>query len=596
MKIRRNWFNVLATVIYEVVILYAIICTVGKLGDGQEYPYLLKGIWLIFIIAATFLVILFGVLWSRLGLAEKVQRHRKAMLIAEAVMVTLVLAAGTAIRIWYINHMPMQPLSDYKTYYEIAQMLRAGTLLELGTGYCDYVAIFPHVLGYPRLLAFLFGFTGDSVMAALYLNVFLAMGTIFLAWLITRRLAGRIGAMFTLVTLNFWPSMILYNNFVAGEYPFTFLLMLCILLFTIQLQGRGYTKTHPWMVTVELVALAVLMAVDATIRPMIMIFVVSAVLCMLHGRSELPARDKNDIPLGRRAVCKGWQRCLILLVVYLTFNKLFTAGIAYTVNREISGGTASFGYNLLVGLNTDSYGGWNDKDADYLYDALDATGSAQEAQMTCRDLALQRLQVDKRALLNLFVHKFEVLWGNDDYGASWNILFMDQQGNLTKQREAFLYQMMDISDLYYATMLLLAGVAGIFIYQRKVDASYSMILMILGTVALHLLVENQNRYHYHTLPLFAIMGGITCAGIIRNSGYKAMRVLHTKQIEAEKKAQRETKIRQLAEEEEQIQKIQEESFHVRFDMNSALKDGHITIIASEQALKPSDDKNDTEQK
>ena len=585
MKIRRNWFNIFAMVIYEIVILYALTCTIGKLGNGQEYPYLLKGRWMLFIIIATVLVFLFGALWTRLGMREKVATHKKAAGIMEAIAVIAVMTAGAAIRIWYINTMPMQPLSDYKTYFEIAQMLKAGTLLELGTGYCDYVAIFPHVLGYPRLLAVLFRFSGDSVMAALYLNVFFAMGTVLISWIIARKLAGRMGAFFTLVALNFWPSMILYNNFVAGEYYFTFLFMICVLIFTVQLQGTGYTRSHPWMVVVELIFLGLLMAIDATIRPMIMIYVVSVIICMLHAKNILPAADKNDIPLGSRATAKGWQRCLIVLLVYLTASKLFTAGTAYTVNRDISGGSSSFGYNLLVGLNTDSYGGWNKEDADYLYKSLDSTGSAQEAQLTCRDLALQRLKADPDVLLNLFVHKFEVLWGNDDYGASWNILFMDQQKNLTAQREKFLYNMMDVSDLYYATMLLMAGIAGIVIYRRKVDASYSMILMILGTVVLHLLVENQNRYHYHVLPLFAILGGISFAGIMRNSAHKVIGNKFRKQYELQQNSERERIIREQAEENSKLQKKCEESFQQQFDMEKAIKEGHITIVASEQAVK-----------
>ena len=61
---------------------------------------------------------------------------------------------------------------------------------------------------------------------------------------------------------------------------------------------------------------------------------------------------------------------------------------------------------------------------------MESTGSAQEAQLACRDLAMERLKTDPRALINLFVHKFEVLWGNDDYGASWNILFMEKHASI----------------------------------------------------------------------------------------------------------------------------------------------------------------------
>ena len=102
----------------------------------------------------------------------------------------------------------------------------------------------------------------------------------------------------------------------------------------------------------------------------------------------------------------------------------------------------------------ESEGGWNQEDADYLYAALDRTGNATQAHLACRDLAIQRLKGDPRSILNLFLHKYEVLWGNDDFGSTWNILFMDQQGTLTKQRQDFLYSSRDVGNLYYLYLFL----------------------------------------------------------------------------------------------------------------------------------------------
>ena len=84
----------------------------------------------------------------------------------------------------------------------------------------------------------------------------------------------------------------------------------------------------------------------------------------------------------------GWKRFLIIFVDYFLLNKLLTFTVAYNTDRELAGGSASFGYNLLVGLNLQSYGGWNEEDAQYLYDALEETGSGAEAQLIANTYAV----------------------------------------------------------------------------------------------------------------------------------------------------------------------------------------------------------------
>jgi len=98
-------------------------------------------------------------------------------------------------------------------------------------------------------------------------------------------------------------------------------------------------------------------------------------------------------------------------------------------------------------------------------------------------------------------------------------------------------------------------------------------------------VENQNRYHYHVLPLLAILGGVAFAGIMRNSAHRVIRKKFRRQYELQQESERKRIIFEQAEETEKIQKIREESFQQQFDMEKALKEGHITIVASEQAVK-----------
>ena len=124
--------------------------------------------------------------------AGKAAAHPRVVLIFECIIACGVLAASAVVRIWCVRNLPMQPESDDKTYYEIANLLKEGTLLTDGPGYCDYVAMFPHVLGYPYALSIVFRLFGTSVLTAQYFNVALAVGAVFLTYRIARRLGGRI--------------------------------------------------------------------------------------------------------------------------------------------------------------------------------------------------------------------------------------------------------------------------------------------------------------------------------------------------------------------------------------------------------------------
>jgi hypothetical protein len=581
MKTRRTAFWYFSMVVYSCVVLYAIVATWKSLGEGQEYPYLLKGFFLLLLTGGAVLLLAFGMLWARLDISGRMAAHPRAAHLAEWLCAAVVLGAGAALRIAYLAAMPMQPESDFKTYYEIAEMLCKGTLLTQGTGYCDYVAMFPHVLGYPAVLSVIFRLFGVSVAAAQGFNAALAVATAFVIWRVARRLAGRIGGFAALCAAAFWPSQILYTNFVAGEFLFTFLLLCCVWLFVVQLQDFGGEVRHPWLCVGLLAALGALLALAGAVRPMALLFLISAVLCLLPYKNDLPARLIDDIPLGTRLISRGWKRCLVMVAAYLLLSNFVSMSVGYTVDRTLASGSASFGYNLLVGLNTQSSGGWNQEDADVLYQAFDETGSATQAHLTCRDLALQRLKTDPRALLNLMTKKFEVLWGNDDYGASWNILFMDQQGTLTAARQSFYSRMMELSDLFYLAMLILAGVAGLAFWQNRPDASYAMELLFLGTVAMHLLVENQNRYHYHALALLAVFGGIAVSYVLQRCRFRVLEGEEQRVRQAARQAEREAHVRDLQAEEKRLTELRAQAMHAQFDLDKAVREGHVNITVSE---------------
>ncbi|MBR0228687.1 MAG: glycosyltransferase family 39 protein [Clostridia bacterium] len=580
MKLRKNAFFYFAVLVFLLCMLFSMACVFNRLGAGQEYPYLLKGAWILGALALTLALLGACALWARLDVSQKLRRYPGPALAAEYLLAALLLLAGAFLRYQVIRSLPMEPDSDYKTYYEMAVLLHRGTLVEAGVGYCDYVSMFPHVFGYPWVLAWMLGVFGESVHTALMFNLVLEVGVCLVAWRIARLLGGRLCGLVSLAAVCFLPSNILYSNLVASEPLFTLVLLLGAWLFALSLKDSERQKRHPWLCAGELTAMAAVLAFGSFIRPMAVIFLIAAVICLLPTRKELPSLPRNDIPLGLRLTNRGVKRCALVCAVYFGLSGIFTMATGYAVNRQLAG-SASYGYNLLVGLNLQSYGGWNEDDANYLYAALEATGSAQEAQLMCRDMALERLKVDPRALLDLFVHKFEVLWGNDDFGASWNILFLDQQGTLTPERESFLYRMMDVSDLYYLVLLFAAGVYGCLCLRRGPDAMYACLLLFCGTAGLHLFVENQNRYHYHALALLCMMSGMSVREVMALVRQSVMDRLERKRREAAEMAARASRVLMLQQEEADRARLRAEALHAQFDMGAAIREGHIRIVASE---------------
>jgi hypothetical protein len=581
MEPKKNIFSYFVIGIYLISVLYLISSGISTLGTGQEYPYLLQGILLVALLLIWLMINGIAGISIRLDIEKRLAGKEKWLKLIEFVLVFLVMTAALILRIKYIQAMPMKPESDFKTYYEIADLLKKGTLIKDGPGYCDYIAMFPHVYGYPYLLSIVFGIFGTSVQTAQYFNIVLAVLTVFLVYRTGRIAGGRGCGLVCLVLAAFWPSQIVYINMVASEYLFSFLLILSLYMFIKTLKEYSGDTRYPVRGVLLHILLGAVLAVTSAVRPMALILLITIIICIFTQKMKIPARLPKDQPLTLRILEKGWFRCLIVAVVYFSISSFISLGISYTVDEELASGSASFGYNLLVGLNEESYGGWNQEDADYLYDSFDQTGSATEAHLACRDLAVMRLQRSPEGMLNLFVHKFQILWSNDDYGSTWNILFMDQQGTLTKARETFLYEIRDINNIVYLIVVAFAGIGGIFLWRRGNGINYPFVLVFVGTLGMHLFVENQNRYHYHVLFMFILMAGYTVKEIYEMNRQKIMMTKSEDQYKRSDQIENQKKIEELRKEEEELIKLRQEAMQIKFDMKSALEKGLITVSVSE---------------
>ncbi len=275
-----------------------------------------------------------------------------------------------------------------------------------------------------------------------------------------------------------------------------------------------------------------------------------------------------------------------MVLAYMAVSSVLNTDIELTINKSTPSFSQSFGYNLLVGLNQESSGGWNEEDSRYLYENLERTGSPIEAQIACRNLAFKRLSAGPGGLFNLFIKKYELLWENDNYGADWNLAFLKEQNELTPDREVFLNQAKSASQIVYMVAVLFSFLTLIYLLQRKASSLYVLVLVYLGTAAMHLMVESQNRYHFHILPVFIIIASVGIKYIFENAVTFVNTSDWERQQKKEQQIREETVLKQFELEEHKAIEQRYKTMTNAFDMQSAILNGNVTVTVSEAYTQP----------
>lgn len=127
---------------------------VGDPGTAQE-------IFLVCMVA-----VCFGMWIAR---KEKIQQAKKIQKMKEVIFLPGILLVGFAVRIAWIFYHSVEQGSDYQLYHEIASIL-AGKMN--GNLPVDYIALFPHVIGYPTFLAVIYSIFGNSIRVGLFLMLY----------------------------------------------------------------------------------------------------------------------------------------------------------------------------------------------------------------------------------------------------------------------------------------------------------------------------------------------------------------------------------------------------------------------------------------
>ncbi len=423
----------------------------------------------------------FGGLCSRLG-------ERRCALIITALCFGLGL-------IW-IMLVPIEPFSDYKTYWDCAVSIANGQEVYS----TEYVAMYPHILGYASFLALFIGIFGEHVLMGVLLGLVLSCLSGLLIFSIVRFVSGLPAAVLAGGLWALYPGRIMLGSLIFSEPLYTCLVLLLfwLLLRFHRKQDKIKKRVIPALLW-GLVLGLVLQTINA-VRPIGAILIIALLIWLLLLRG-------GEMKDGRL-----WRFWLLLLAALaLSFQlsgKLWDNRLEDILGEEPAGLPI---YNLYVGFNMDTLGQWSSEDMDLLFEyRRQEGGSAPEAQKSMLPHVLERLRSEELDLGRLFSAKLFTFLGNDELGG-YTYRFT--------RSESFVKICMVICNCFYYMVILLALAGLLRLWRSWRDSVFLLLpLYTLGLTLAHMLIEVSSRYHYSLIPMFIIFAALCFGEGNKNKG------------------------------------------------------------------------------
>ena len=397
--------------------------------------------------------------------------------------------------VWIVL-VPIEPFSDYQTYWDCAVSIARGEPVYS----TEYVAMYPHILGYASFLALFIKIFGEQVLVGVLLGLILSCLSGLLIFSIAREAAGLPAAVLASGLWALYPGRIMLGSLIFSEPLYTCLLLLFLFLLLRLRRKQEKLKKRILSPLLWGLGLGLLLESINAVRPIGAILIIALLLWLLFLRG------------GETKDGKLWRFWLLLtaalLLGFQLSGKLWNGRLEDILGEEPAGLPI---YNLYVGFNMDTLGQWSGEDMDLLFEyRRQEGGSAPQAQKSMLPHVLERLRSEELDLGKLFSAKLFTFLGNDELGG-YTYRFT--------RSESFVKICMVICNCFYY-MLLLMGLTGLTrLWLRWKDSAFLLLpLYTLGLTLAHMLIEVSSRYHYSLIPMFIIFAALCFKEGNKNKG------------------------------------------------------------------------------
>ncbi len=362
---------------------------------------------------------------------------------------------------------PIVPASDFEDTYEAATLLSrasATNFRQVLQSQCSYYyAAWPQHIPFILIQMLIIRLFGEGYYAMqIIFNVFSAASCV-LCCEIGRELYGKRAGVLAGIIMSILPIELMCSALLTNQHMATFFFLLSIY----------FLVANPiWKMEINVVFCALSAVISQIIRPEMIVYVIAVICYFIYKYFS------NEISTKRLILCG-----IMFLAVY--FAAINTISF-FMVDGKIAKGKitqTNYKYKIVVGLNTQNEGRWNEEDFSY----------ANDEQML-DELIKQRTR-DKGQLMVLAIKKIMRQYGTYDY--PWCI---DENTPATVQKW--------YRALVNAPMLiiLLFSLVKVIMSSFKKTKNEALILItMLGYFLIYSLIEVQNRYNYFMIPLFVVL-------------------------------------------------------------------------------------------
>ncbi|MDR0325053.1 MAG: glycosyltransferase family 39 protein [Oscillospiraceae bacterium] len=392
--------------------------------------------------------------------------------VAFAIVIGATLLAGA---VWLLSTR-VSHLMDFSRMFKTAVAFAEGQPLPDAMQH----AMFPHLLGYSFVLSLLFCVFGASVAVAQMFNLFLSLCIAALLFSIGKRLWGTAGGLAAGLLWALLPSHFMLLSLVANEPLHIALTLLAVRIYLSaaeNLSGRWPDSLKLWAL------LGLVVGLSSLIRPVGPVYLLAFALCSLVFG-----------PRGAGRFLRLGATFLAMAAVYTIITAAGAALWEKALDRPVA--RNGYGWNLYVGMNRASDGGWSQPDQNVMAARFDEGLTAPEIQSLFRQEALSRVKERLRegSLHHLLAEKFARLWSQDSFTVYWLSAGMREDSPLDIRARADL--LAALCNLAYG--ILLACCAFSLFRQLKAgkDSFVLPVTLLIGMAILFILLEANPRYHY----------------------------------------------------------------------------------------------------
>ncbi|NEW06371.1 hypothetical protein GK047_10145 [Paenibacillus sp. SYP-B3998] len=387
---------------------------------------------------------------------------------------SILLLVAIAIRLVWILAIDTQPNSDFQVMYESALLAAQGSV---SFGDSEYFVRWPYQIGFTLYQMLLIKLFGTPMIILKLFNLVFNVGTAVLLYLIAAKVFNEFcGRIAMLLFAMYTPSIILCSV-LTNQHLSIFLFFLGS-YFIIH---KGLTSRYHW------IFIGLSYGLGHLFRPMGSFYLLAFIAYVLLFKLLRTPRKFVGSVLGKT---------LGVVVVYIIVQQLFSYTLIATgvTHSKLSNNEPY--WKLVVGLNQPHEGAWNSEDANYVVQyAFGKERNQIELQMVRERLA------DKSALIVLFTKKFKSMWGDGDPSIFWSL------GDIDIEHLSVLMVILMLTEgIAYFLLALFGLLSLLFLLRRNEYPKHALfLLMLLGYVIVHALIEIQTRYRIDILPCLFIL-------------------------------------------------------------------------------------------